>query len=185
MIKSLQTEYIQKSRIFLYPLLDIKKGSDAVPIESYISWENKFKPEDKKFICVYCLREDDLFKKFEKIKLIGNKLFDSFYETSDDLGVYIFDYSVFGSDWDKFLVGKYSLLSSSTKTIILKFFMTNKSNYHYINSYLNPDPYFEIYAEHLDINEQVLKSIGELCSKPDMSKELLVAQEKTIKVFNF
>lgn len=185
MIKSLQTEYIQKSRIFLYPLLDIKKGSDAVPIESYISWQSKFKPEDQKFMCTYHLRDDDAFKRFEKIKLLGSTLFDSFYQTVDELGVYVFDYSKFGSDWENFLAGKYSKLSSSTKTTILKFFMTNKSNYHYINSYLNPDQYFYIYADLLKVDERILATVGELCSKPDMSKELLVAQEKTIEVFNF
>jgi hypothetical protein len=185
MIKTLQIEYIQKSRIFLYPLLDIKKGSDAVPIESYIAWQDKFKPEDHKFMCTYHLRDDDAFKRFERFKLLGSKLFDSFYETSDELGVYVFDFSTFGSDWENFLAGKYSKLSSSTKTAILKFFMANKSNYHYINSYLNPDQYFDIYAQLLGVEERMLKSVGELCSKPDMSKELLVAQEKTIGVFNF
>lgn len=185
MIKVLQTEYIQKSRIFLYPLLEIKKGSDAVPLESYISWKGKYTPEDFKFLCTYYLRDDDAFKRFEKIKLLGSKLFDSFYITGEDTGVYVFDFSQHESDWDHFLNGRYSKLSSSTKTLILKFFMANKSNYHYINSYLNPDQYFEVYAELLGVEEGLLKSVGELCSIPDLTQETLVAQEKTIDVFNF
>jgi hypothetical protein len=185
MIKVLQTEYIQKSRVFLYPLLDIKKGSEAVPLESYICWKDKYKPEDMKFICTYYLRDDDTFKRFEKVKLLGSKLFDSFYVTSNDLGVYVFDFSMFANDWENFLSGSYSKLSPSTKTVILKFFMANKSNYHYINSYLNPDQYFEIYAELLGVDERMLKSVGELCSVPDIELETLVAQEKAITVFNF
>lgn len=185
MIKVLQTEYIQKSRIFLYPLLDIKKGSDAVPIESYVSWQGKITKDEQKFICAYYLRDDESFKRFEKVKLLGNKLFNSFYEAENNLGVYVFDFSCFGSDWEKFLAGKYSQLSASTKTVILKFFMANKSNYHYINSYLNPDQYFEIYAELLGVEEGFLKSVGELCSIPDIDREVLIAQEKTVNVFNF
>jgi len=185
MIKVLQTEYIQKSRIFLYPLLDIKKGSEAVPLESYICWKEKYASEDMKFICTYYLRDDDTFKRFEKVKLLGSKLFDSFYVTSDDLGVYVFDFSSHASDWNYFLAGRYSQLSQSTKTVILKFFMANKSNYHYINSYLNPDQYFEIYAELLGVEERMLKSVGELCSVPNTELETLIAQEKSITVFNF
>lgn len=185
MVTTLQTEYVQKSRIFLYPLLDIKKGSDAVPIESYISWKGKYTPEDKKFICTYHLRDDDAFKRFEKVKLLGSILFDSFYVSSDEMGIYVFDFSSFGSDWDKVMTGKFSKLSSPIKTTILKFFMANKNNYHYINSYLNPEQYFEIYAKLLEIDERVLKSVGELCSTLDFDKEMLIAEEKKITVFNY
>jgi hypothetical protein len=50
MITKLHKEYIQKSRLFLYPLLDIRKGSEAVPIESYISWTGLHAPEDMKYM---------------------------------------------------------------------------------------------------------------------------------------
>ena len=46
-------KYFQKSKVFLYPLLDIPRGSKALPTETYMSWEDKYTSEDAKFICVY------------------------------------------------------------------------------------------------------------------------------------
>ena len=52
-IKSIYAKYFQKSKMFLYPLLGIKKGVDIVPSETYITWGNSIKPEDMKLICLY------------------------------------------------------------------------------------------------------------------------------------
>lgn len=183
MITKLYTEYIQKSRLFLYPLLDIRKGSEAVPIESYVSWTGLYAPEDMKFVCVYHLRDDDVFRRFEKNKLTGNKLFHSFYETTNDEGVYVFDMTEYKHDWDQFLAGRYSQITTDTKNKILKFFMANKSNYHQINSYLNPEIYYEQYANLLNVNEKILRDVGELCSKPELKKENLKAKVKSISLF--
>ena len=40
-ITFIQTKYIQKSRLFLYPMLDIKRGYSITPIQTYMSWKNK------------------------------------------------------------------------------------------------------------------------------------------------
>lgn len=184
MVESIYAEYMQKSRIFVYPFLDIRKGSEAVPIESYISWTDKYSFDDYKLICIYHLRDDDVFKKFEKQKLTGNKLFDSYYETVDGQGAYVFDMSDHKSDWNHFINGTYTKLSTNAKNMILKFFMTNKRNYHVINSYLNPELYYESYAKLLDVNEKLLREVGELCSKPDLDKETLTAEIKSIPLFH-
>ena len=42
------TEYFQKSKVFLYPLLNLKKGLDFVPIETYISWDGVYETSDYK-----------------------------------------------------------------------------------------------------------------------------------------
>jgi len=183
MINKLYTEYIQKSRIFLYPLLEIKKGSEAVPIESYVSWDNVYEKEDGKFICVYPVRNDDVFKRFEKSKLMNHKLFDQYFETDSDKSVYVFDFEEHRSDWNYFLNGQYSSFSTSSKNIILKFFINNKNNYHHINSYLNPELYYEKYSELLGVDEKTLREVKELCSLPNLTKENLVAQVKQINIF--
>lgn len=183
MIDRLYKEYIQKSRIFIYPLLDIKKGSDAVPLESYISWQGLYTPSDYKYICLYHLRDDEAFKKFEKVKLINNKLFDSYYETEDNCSVYVFDLKSYSKDLDCFREGRYTQISTETKNKILKFFMNSKSNYHHINSYLNPEIYYEVYGKLLGVNESLLREVGELCSKPDLEKETLIANLKSIPLF--
>ena len=46
-------EYFQKSKVFLYPLLKIKKGITRVPIQTYIAWDNVYSTNDLKFLCQY------------------------------------------------------------------------------------------------------------------------------------
>jgi hypothetical protein len=180
-IKSLYRDYFQKSRIFLYPFLDIKRGSSATPIQTYVSWENNYKPEDMKLSCLYHLRDDIEFRKFEKQKLLGNKLFCDFKLVDEDKGVYVFDYKELKDTWNFFLEGKYSKFSIENKRKIKSFF-SHKNTYAYIESYLHPERYFRMYADMLNIDESVLISVGELCSKPDFDKELLTASVKNLEI---
>jgi hypothetical protein len=52
-INSIYRKYFQKSKIFLYPLLDIRRGTSVVPEETYVAWDDKYAPEDMKLVCVY------------------------------------------------------------------------------------------------------------------------------------
>jgi hypothetical protein len=65
-ISTLYKVYFQKSKIFVYPLLDIKKGTGVTPIQTYFRWEGNFEPEDNKLVAVYEKREDETFINFEK-----------------------------------------------------------------------------------------------------------------------
>jgi hypothetical protein len=185
MIKSLYTKYTQKSRIFLYPFLDIKRGVSVTPIESYISWTGLSKPEDKNLICVYYLRDDDEFKLFEKHKLLNNKKFTSFYELPEQKAAYVFNLESEGELFDLFLQGKYSMIPEDKKKKILNFFAGNKHNHSMINSYLNPQSYFQIYADLLNVDVNLLKSVGELCSQPDFVKENLTSDVKHIEFLDY
>ena len=57
-IKTIYKKYFQKSKIFIYPLLDIKRGSPSVPTETYISWKENYNSEDIKLICLYKTTND-------------------------------------------------------------------------------------------------------------------------------
>jgi urate oxidase len=185
MIKSLYTKYTQKSRIFLYPFLDIKRGVSVTPIETYISWTGLSKPEDKNLICVYYLRDDTEFKLFEKHKLLTNKHFVSFYELPDQKAAYIFNLESETESFNCFLKGTYSKIPEQHKKKILAFFYGNKHNYSIINSYLNPENYFDIYAEHLNVDVKILKDVGELCSPPDFVRENLTSDIKQIEFLDY
>jgi hypothetical protein len=181
-IKSLYRDYFQKSKVFLYPLLDIKRGGSITPIQTYFSWEEHYKPIDAKFVCMYYLRDDTEFRRFEKQKLLGNKYFFDFKLIDNTKAVYVFDYKAIGDSWDNFILGKYSKLSFDHKKKIKNFYASNNSHYAYIESYLYPEKYFRMYADMLNVNESVLKSVGELCSKPDYEKETLIACVKNLEI---
>lgn len=186
MLKNLYKKYTQKSRIFLYPLLNIKRGSSVVPIQTYVSVEGLHKPDDMKLICLYDVRTDLEFRMFEKSRLVGNPRFENYIEIEDEKCLYIFDFSTDVHLWDCFLKGKFSKINSDTKIAILNFFSNNPSNRDLINSYLNPENYFKTYAEYLNVPVKELRDVGELCSIPDINEETLkvsVKQNQFLSIF--
>jgi len=186
-INSIYRKYFQKSKVFLYPLLGIKRGTSVVPEDTYVAWDDRYAPEDMKLICVYQHRTDKEYTDFEqKVLLKHNRLFD-YIRADKDKSIFVFDFSDKKDDWNKFLEGKYSKLSSESKEKVLNFFERYSGNYIYIYSYLTPDAWFERYAELLGVNKSELEEVGELCSKPDFDKEKLVfvvADLENIKILD-
>jgi hypothetical protein len=181
MIKSLYEGYFQKSGVFLFPILGISKGSSVTPVGIYTSLKGHYSSKDYKLIITYYLRDDPEFRVFEKTKLLGNKYFHNYLETSKNVGVYIFDLSEYKEDWDSFLQGKYSKLSKDLKIIILSHYAKSKKNYVYVDSYLNPEMYFDIYSKILECSPKLLQKVGELCDKPNLKKETLEIKLKDLE----
>jgi len=171
-LASVYVKYFQKSKVFIYPLLDIKRGVSVTPKETYIIWDNYYTSEDMKLICVYDIRQDEEYKQFEKNTLIKhNRLVD--YVTIGSQIIFVFDFSDLKDDWSHFINGKFSKLNIKIKNKILNFFEKYSGNYVYMQSYLMPEDYFDNYAELLNVNVEILKSTGELCNLPDLEKETL------------
>jgi len=183
-IKSLYRDYIQKSRLFAYPLLNIKRGSSVTPIQTFMAWENLYDFSDSKLICQYHVRTDQEFTMFEEVKLKGNPLFHTFHLLEDGTGLYIFDLSKIGNDFSHIVNGKYSMLSKESKQKILAFFSNSNAHYVYITSYLEPAKYYPIYSQLLNVEQKYLKACGELCSKPDLDLELLKTSKKIMEIDN-
>lgn len=165
-------QYFQKSKIFLYPLLDIKKGEDFVPVETYICWDSLYDETNYKYICVYHTKKSKKFKDFEIRHLSPHKLLD-FYDQGDDKQIYVFDYSKFKHDFDMFVKGSYSKFSVDTKRKILRYFGKVGRISGYIESYLDPESHHETYADALEVDINLIKGTHELCSPPDLEKETL------------
>lgn len=172
MIDNLYIKYFQKSRCFLFPLLGIKKSSNYSPSGIYISLEGLIQPEDLKLVCAYKQDESEGFKIFEEKMLLSNPLFDHVLKIRD-YNIYVFDFQSYSQDWFQFILGKYSKLSSFTKRAIKIHYGEGSTEYKYVESWLYPEKFFDIYAKLLDVDVEVLKSIGELCDPCDIEKENL------------
>ena len=181
-LKKLQKQYVQKSRIFLYPLLGIRRGVSVTPLQTYMTWEGKYTVHDNRFIVTYHLRNDDDFKHFEEQKLLSNPLFCDFFELEDGTGAYIFDFSKYKKEYKLIVNGKYSMLPDEFKKKILGFFKNHHQHHIAISSYLQPEKFISDYARLLAVKESLLEEVGELCSLPDLNLEKLDCKEK---VFNF
>ena len=175
-------KYFQKSKVFLYPLLGIKKGVDFVPVETFLSWTGQYTTKNKKFICLYEQKQTDDWSKFENFYLLQNILFYDYVQLDKNVHLYIFDFSSFASDYNSLIDGKYSEFTESTKDLIINFFGEKGTIAKYIEEYLYPDYYHIKYAEELNVSTDMLKKVHELCSIPDKIKETLIYKKPDEKV---
>ena len=104
--------------------------------------------------------------------LISNPLFVEKIQIKD-YNIYIFDLEIYQNDYFNFILGKYSKLSNVLKKAIKSYYGENSAEYKFIESYLFPEKYFEVYAKLLDINVETLVNLGELCDPCDIEKETL------------
>ena len=181
----LYTQYFQKSKVFLYPLLKLKKGIDFVPEQTYIAWDGLYQPSDYKFLCLYNAKKNDKFLKFEATFIEPHPALEACFSLSEDQHLYVFDMKDFKYDYKMFIRGRYSRFSIKVKDLIEEFFGKVGNISQYITSFLNPEEYHEQYAEALDINIKVISDVYELCSPPDLDKETIsVEVPDQIKIFN-
>jgi hypothetical protein len=181
-LTALYTKYFQKSKIFLYPLLDIKRGN-IVPIETYISWGTSYSPEDMKLICLYDCSQTS-FTVFENTVLLKHNRLCDYVKADDKHIVFTFDFSDLTQDWENFVNGKYSRINENLKRKILNYFDKNSGNYVYVESYLFPKKYIKRYAELLAVSEELLHSVEELCDKPNLEKEKLLIEIADLENIN-
>lgn len=183
-IDALYRKYFQKSKVFLYPLLDIKRGTRIVPTETYVSWNDTYGPEDMKLVCVYAIENNDEYRQFEKNILLKHTRITDYVKIDDKTAVFVFDLSDLGDDWFHFINGQYSKIDINVKRKILNFFDKNGGNHLYMNSFLFPEKFFQRYAEILDVAVSFLESVGELCSKPDLQQEKLTINVADLENIN-
>jgi len=181
-IQKVQQNYVQKSRMFLYPLLGITRGHPIVPTQTFMAWKNEYGIADHKLIAIYHMRTDKQFKIFEEKVLLQNPLFEDFFELEDGTGAYVFDFAQHVKDYKRIIHGKYSLLTDEYKIKVLQFFKKGNINNVTMMSYVKPKNYFSQYAKLLGVDVAMLKDVGELCNPPDLIQETLDVSKK---VFTF
>ena len=113
------TDYFQKSKVFMYPLLGLKKGLTYVPRQTYIAWEDVYSTEDTMFICLYRTPMSVKFRKFLDIYIESNKYYHETIELTDNKHLVVYDFSKLKFDYDNFISGKYSNISIDSKISIL------------------------------------------------------------------
>jgi len=181
MIKLFQT-YFQKSKVFLYPLLGIGKGSRYVPKETYMSWKDLYNINDMKLCCVYKEKCTESYIKFERNKLLKNKDFLDYKKLEKETHLYIFDMRMYPQTWLAITEGMYSKVNEREKQKILNFFGDKGVIGQTVESYLYPDYYHEDYAELLNVDLEFLQKVWEVCDKPNLKKETLLKKGRDITI---
>lgn len=183
MIDKLYSKYFQKSKSFLYPCLGIKRTSYVSPSETYLAFEGKIGPEDLKLICIFIEDDSEGFKSFEEQMLISNPLFVEKIPTKN-YTLYVFDLEIYQADYFNVILGKYSKLSNVLKRAIKTYYGEKSAEYKYIETYLFPEKFFDMYAKILDVNVETLLINGELCDPSDIEKETLKISVEDLEILN-
>tara|TARA_Y100000592_G_scaffold93384_1_gene156511 strand:- start:2026 stop:2577 length:552 start_codon:yes stop_codon:yes gene_type:complete len=170
-MNSVFANYFQKSKVFLYPLIDMKKNYKYTPIETYVRWQNIYKLSDKKLICEYKVRPSKRFNTFEKKYIRGNPYLDDIIYLSQSKMVCIYDMSKFEEEFIYFIKGEYSKFKHGYKEKVLDFYREDGKKNKYVDSYLFPEAYHKMYAKELDVDLSLIENTFELCNKPDLEKE--------------
>ena len=91
-MEGVYTDYFQKSKVFLYPLLNLKKGMDYVPIQTYVCWEHTYVVGDHMLLCEYHAKNTDKFIAFCDRYLKSHVLFSKYVDLGNNKHVFIFDF---------------------------------------------------------------------------------------------
>ena len=180
-VKSIYSKYFQKSKVFLYPLLGFKRGIKIVPSETYLAWYPFYKTEDMKLVCLYHPNKSNEYEKYEKNVLLKHNRLHDIQLIDQHNKVFIFDFIDLKDTWTHLVKGQYSKIDGKYKGQIKSFFDVTSANYIYMNSYLHPETFFNDYADLLDVDIEILKSVGELCNKPDLEKETLTMKQEDLQ----
>jgi len=152
--------------------MGIKRTAHHSPSGTYIALDGLVGPEEMKLICSF--REDlsEGFKSFEEQMLISNPLYFSTVHIQE-YNLYLFDFSGYQNDWFNFIMGKYSKLSNPLRKAVKLFYGESSVEYKYMESFMQPEKYYDTYAKLLNVSVDMLKQVGELCDPCDLEKETL------------
>lgn len=171
MMNDLYRKYFQKSFTFLYPLLGFNKRNKYKPIQTFITWEGMYDKDSRKLVCVYKREDSEQWKTFEREELVTHKMLDYCLPIDKESVLYVFDFNIYREDFDNFINGKYSKMSTHAKQLLTNHYGIHTPEWVFVESYVFPEAYFNKYAEILEIDVKELKKVGELCDKYDPEKE--------------
>lgn len=180
MQKITDKRYVQKSKVFLLPLINLKKDLYVKPIKTFIIDKvANVTVNDRKLILPFFKDNSSEFNYYENNHIMTCDYLDvsSYYET-DKFRVYSFKLNHIENDFDLFLEGKYTKFSKKTKSLIHLYWGKLKKNNFYphpkIEAYLYPN--LEIYkqvAEELNLPLEMVIETEELLDPPNLNLEEL------------
>lgn len=155
--------YFQKSEAFLYPILNINKNA-IPPISTHLGIENFKFTETLPLIILY----DSTNEKFPEILnlLKEHDQYEFDFDLKDGTHIVIFDMCYIETDYNMFIDGTYSRLSTNFKTVIRSKNVTNKL----ILMALDPELNYKTVAAELEVSVDSIKGT-ELIPSPRLSTD--------------
>lgn len=152
--------YIQKSKTFLWPILNIK----VQPIETYLYIGNVDLQDNRVLIALFHNKNESYLR--AKPEIEKHPQYD-FKFTDDEFDILIFNMYNIQKDFDHFVKGSYSKLSENFK-LIMSAIEKNKA----VLMCLNPENNYKEFARVLEVHEHELQG-RELLSPPSLQQETM------------
>jgi hypothetical protein len=159
------TSYNQKSYLFLYPVLNLKRNSLIKPKQTYVH-SSEVDISDHTLIIEYDLSVETM-RQFAKNWLYTNPLF--LKQKGDFL--FYFNLSPYRDDWSRFIKGEYSRFSKPFKTTVLEHYKSDRELHELVNSYLFPENHYLEYSDYYGVPVKTLREVGQLIDPPNLDRE--------------
>jgi len=159
---------VNKSTIFLYTLLKLKKGL-LKPVGTYMDIENCSIHKDMNLICVFHKQQEGFAKLNQELE--KHPQFDYFVDDKAGFRFYIMDFSTMPEIYDAVKFGKYSQLSTNAKNVI------NMDGHPVGVIGVNPSSYYQQFSDQFDVTIESLKEKVELLEPPNLINETLTVSE--------
>ncbi len=181
--KEFYNNYFQKSRVFCYSVLGIKKGISHPPEECYMALKDYYKYEDCKLILHYKNCYTKNFQLFSENVLQNCSLFEKVIVLNTNEKLYVFDFTIHKRDWMRILNGQYSKISHAYKKAIESFYAKDPTNLCLVSKIIYPFRYYSEFASIVEVPCNIVKEVGEVIDLPDRIKEEFHIEEYINKYF--
>ena len=164
--------YVQKSRTFLWPLLNL----NVKPVETYLQFGNVNHNDETRILIVLFYNGAEDYKKY-KSEIENHKCYDFTFE-DEDFDLVTFNFYSMKDDYDKIVNGEYSKISND-----YKLYMSAIETNPIILKCLEPQSNYKEIAELLNIPEYELEGV-ELLSPPSYQEETIFVRPQIKDLIN-
>jgi hypothetical protein len=173
--------HVQKSRVFCYSILGIKKGALFTPVETHMALSGHYAFEDCRLILHYDKCDDKNFDSFSENIIMKTALYEKFIVIDKSQRLYIFDFAIYKTDWTSILNGKYSAINYSYKKRIEDYYAKDYVNKALVSKIIYPLRHFHKFAALVNVSPEIVREVGEVLDLPCRYRETLEISQITNK----
>lgn len=159
---------VSKSRIFLYPVLNLSSQID--PINTYLGIKDM--DLEKSLICLFHETQPG-FKEW-KSELLSHTNYEFDFKCDNGYFYVVFGFWSRPTYYDTIVQGQYSQIDNKYKGFLMQLQKP------ILNIALYPESFYDDFSEDLGIPVEILKAKRELLSPPDMETELISFTSKEL-----
>lgn len=157
---------------FRLPVGKYHQKAAFTPEQTYLSWQGFYEMCDNRLICIYQKGSDLIRWAGFRNTVIGKNPFFEFCDepANENYAVVTFNLDPRQESFQAIASGKYSKILPDMKSLILMCHGINTGEHAYMESFLYPEKFTDVYADLYDVRKEFLVQVGELIDKPNAER---------------